>query len=160
MAQLCLGSAARYPLPLSTQQSCVSVVPALVLSLCHLTSIVHSQSAESPQLPNCRISNLSPLLSFCFLNQPCTIIFAHKKIKFIPPILNSHVRLARDRTKNFPATNFAFGDYEDVSKQSFVRSRVMSLSQKSCCVQQLLTCYLRGSSVYNKHCPHHIISAS
>ena len=80
MAQLCLGSAARYPLPLSTQQSCVSVVPALVLSLCHLTSIVHSQSAESPQLPNCRISNLSPLLSFCFLNPPCTTTFAHKKI--------------------------------------------------------------------------------
>ena len=75
MGQLCLGFAARYPLPLSTQQSCVSVVPALVLSLCHLTSIVHSQSAESPQLPNCRISNLSPLLSFCFLNPPCTIIF-------------------------------------------------------------------------------------
>ena len=77
MGQLCLGSAARYPLPLSTQQSCVSVLPALVLSLCHLTSIAHSQSAESPQLPNCPLSNLSPLLSFCFLNLPCTITFAH-----------------------------------------------------------------------------------
>ena len=85
MGQLCLGSAARYPLPLSTQQFCVSVVPALVPSLCHLTSIVHSQSAESPQLPNSPISNLSPLpplLSFCFLNPPRTITFAHKKSLF------------------------------------------------------------------------------
>ena len=44
----------RCKMPLSTQQSCVSVVPALILSLCHLTSIMHSQSAASPQLPNCR----------------------------------------------------------------------------------------------------------
>ena len=67
MGQSWLGSAARSPLLLSTKQSYVSMALALALSHCHLTLIVHPQSAELPQLLDCL--NLSLPLLLLFLDE-------------------------------------------------------------------------------------------
>ena len=82
MGESWLGSTVRSPLLSSTQQSYVFVALVLALSHCHLTSIVHSQSADLHQLLVCLqyIIHVSfPIIAL--LNLPMYLNSFQSKIK-------------------------------------------------------------------------------